>query len=99
MRRFDSHKTLPLALVISLAFFIPVVAYVTLQATISMFKYVQLDGNTTYYLLPILRTLQTHIAHTGFLKYTTNVWRHTDRRREKRKSCLQIYCLGRSYTK
>ena len=36
--RFDDHKTLPLTLLISLAIFIPIVAYVTLQATISMFK-------------------------------------------------------------
>ena len=38
LERFESHKTLPLALLISLALFIPVVAYVTLQATTSMFK-------------------------------------------------------------
>lgn len=36
--RFEGHKTLPLALIISLFLFIPVVAYVTLQATTSMFQ-------------------------------------------------------------
>lgn len=38
LARFESHKTIPLALLIILALFIPIVAYVTLQATTSMFK-------------------------------------------------------------
>ena len=40
LARFDAQKTLPMALIISLVIFIPLVAYVTLQATTSMFKYV-----------------------------------------------------------
>ncbi|XP_059089436.1 uncharacterized protein LOC131885421 [Tigriopus californicus] len=39
LARFESHKTVPLALLIILALFIPIVAYVTLQATTSMFKF------------------------------------------------------------
>ena len=40
-QRFDAMKQIPLILMIGLAIFIPVVAYVTLQATSSMFKYVK----------------------------------------------------------
>ena len=40
LERFDAQKTLPMSLIISLVIFIPLVAYVTLQATTSMFKYV-----------------------------------------------------------
>ena len=36
--RFKGMKQIPLILMIALAIFIPVVAYVTLQATSSMFK-------------------------------------------------------------
>ena len=36
--RFQGLKQIPLILMIGLAIFIPVVAYVTLQATSSMFK-------------------------------------------------------------
>ena len=39
LARFDAQKTLPMALIVSLVIFIPLVAYVTLQATTSMFKY------------------------------------------------------------
>ena len=38
LARFEGHKTIPLTLLISLTLFIPVVAYITLQATTSMFK-------------------------------------------------------------
>ena len=38
LERFDQMKQVPLALIIGLAVFIPTVAYVTLQATSSMFK-------------------------------------------------------------
>ncbi len=38
LSRFEGHKTLPLVLVITLMMFVPVVAYVTLQATTSMFR-------------------------------------------------------------
>ena len=34
----EGHKTIPLSLLISLTLFIPIVAYITLQATTSMFK-------------------------------------------------------------
>ena len=40
LARFDAQKTLPMALIVALVVFIPLVAYVTLQATTSMFKYV-----------------------------------------------------------
>ena len=43
LARFEGHKTIPLALIISLTAFIPVVAYITLQATTSMFR---LTGET-----------------------------------------------------
>ena len=39
--RFNAMKQIPMILMISLAIFIPIVAYVTLQATSSMFKYVK----------------------------------------------------------
>jgi hypothetical protein len=39
LARFDAQKALPMALIISLVIFIPLVAYVTLQATTSMFKF------------------------------------------------------------
>ena len=39
LERFNQMKQIPLILMIALAIFIPVVAYVTLQATSSMFKY------------------------------------------------------------
>ena len=38
LARFEGHKTIPLALLVSLTLFIPVVAYITLQATTSMFR-------------------------------------------------------------
>lgn len=47
LARFENHKTIPLALVISLTCFIPIVAYITLQATTSMFKYVYWSRNLT----------------------------------------------------
>jgi hypothetical protein len=37
--RFEGHRRIPLSLIIALAIFIPIVAYVTLQATTSMFRY------------------------------------------------------------
>ena len=39
--RFQAMKQIPMILMVSLAIFIPIVAYVTLQATSSMFKYVK----------------------------------------------------------
>jgi len=39
LARFENHKTLPLILIFVLACFVPIVAYVTLQATVSMFKF------------------------------------------------------------
>jgi hypothetical protein len=36
--KFEGHRRVPLSLIIALAIFIPIVAYVTLQATTSMFK-------------------------------------------------------------
>jgi hypothetical protein len=36
--KFEGHRRIPLALMVTLAAFIPIVAYVTLQATTSMFK-------------------------------------------------------------
>ena len=38
IERFENMKQVPAALIIALGIFIPVVAYVTLQATSSMFK-------------------------------------------------------------
>ena len=38
LERFQNHRSIPLALIIALSIFVPVVAYVTLQATTSMFK-------------------------------------------------------------
>ena len=38
LERFERMKQVPLALMVGLAIFIPTVAYVTLQATSSMFK-------------------------------------------------------------
>ena len=38
LERFQAMRQLPLILVVGLSIFIPIVAYVTLQATTSMFK-------------------------------------------------------------
>ena len=38
LKKFEGHRQVPLALMIALVIFIPIVAYVTLQATTSMFK-------------------------------------------------------------
>ena len=38
LERFQGHRTIPLSLMVGLSIFIPIVAYVTLQATTSMFK-------------------------------------------------------------
>lgn len=38
LSRFEGHKTIPLSIIVSLILFVPIVAYVTLQATTSMFK-------------------------------------------------------------
>ena len=38
LERFEKMKQIPMALMVGLAIFIPTVAYVTLQATSSMFK-------------------------------------------------------------
>ena len=39
LARFQGHKTIPMILFVSLTFFVPVVAYITLQATRSMFRF------------------------------------------------------------
>ena len=36
--RYEEYRTVPLILIISLSLFVPVVAYITLEATSSMFK-------------------------------------------------------------
>ena len=38
LERFQGHRAIPFSLMIGLSIFIPIVAYVTLQATTSMFK-------------------------------------------------------------
>ncbi len=38
LKRFRGHRTLPLALMILLAFMIPIIVYVTYLSTTSMFK-------------------------------------------------------------
>ena len=38
LERFQGHRSITLSLIIGLSIFIPIVAYVTLQATTSMFK-------------------------------------------------------------
>ena len=38
LARFENHRSIPLGLIISLSLFVPIVAYVTLQATTSMFQ-------------------------------------------------------------
>jgi hypothetical protein len=38
LQRFEAHRRIPLSLIIALSIFIPMVAYVTLQATTSMFR-------------------------------------------------------------
>ena len=67
LARFDAQKTLPMALIVSLVIFIPLVAYVTLQATTSMFKYVINVYLTKSYIYIIhAKHLSTHLHLSRF---------------------------------
>ena len=73
-QRFDAMKQIPLILMIGLAIFIPVVAYVTLQATSSMFKYVKY-----YRKLKIIKIIIFHtIFHFTITKYFNTYFRFSD---------------------
>ena len=67
-------KQIPLILMIGLAIFIPVVAYVTLQATSSMFKYVKY-----YRKLKIIKMIRVFtIFHFTITKYFNTYFRFSD---------------------
>ena len=68
LARFDAQKTLPMALIVSLVVFIPLVAYVTLQATTSMFKYECLVTIKLYVCIIYANDLNTRL-HLSRLYY------------------------------
>ena len=68
LARFDAQKTLPMALIVSLVIFIPLVAYVTLQATTSMFKYECLVTIKLYVCIIYANDLNTRL-HLSRLYY------------------------------
>ena len=68
LARFDAQKTLPMALIVALVVFIPLVAYVTLQATTSMFKYECLVTIKLYVCIIYANDLNTRL-HLSRLYY------------------------------